>query len=166
MGLIQDFRHEAKHVWQNSVLLDKLDVSVKVRKQRYAMTVAYNANEKGYASGRTLYKSPKNVTIYVRPDVMKMPQKKRLAILRHEAIHLGYQRHDQWFRSVAKEVGAPEDEMQYENPGYHFQVKEGSHYKTVKTIQADYPEIASLRFHEFVQKERKKSNHRKYRLIY
>jgi hypothetical protein len=58
------------------------------------------------AMARTVIKG-REVTVLVHPTFLNLSKENQDGILKHEAIHLAYPRHDQGFRMMADAYGAP-----------------------------------------------------------
>lgn len=79
-------------------------------------------------------------------------------IMGHEALHVGYPRHDVNFRRLATRHGLPLTESWAEDPGWKVQRKEGARYKTLETFETEQ------QAREWALEERSR-NPGKYRLI-
>jgi hypothetical protein len=85
-----------------------------------------------WAVGGTLVRHPKKVTLFVAPEMLKRDEPYFRDILRHEAIHLGFPRHDRGFRELAQEKGIPFTDRMAHGSKFSVQTKQGTRYQTVK----------------------------------
>lgn len=137
----QDFHEEAAKVWKNYPH-PEVEVDIRKRTNESIPIMSIRAGHKSYKSkaiGRTLLKITKNkIILYVTDYALSLPDDKYRGLLRHEAIHIGYPRHDSQFKDVARIVNAPltEHEMDDVEPEIYiqFQPKRGARYKTYKTM--------------------------------
>ena len=58
-------------------------------------------------------------------------------IMFHEALHVGYPKHDKAFRDMAAQHKIPLTESWTEEPGWKVQRKDGSRYKTLRTFETE-----------------------------
>lgn len=101
-------------------------------------SLAYARNAVGMAVGRHLLRYPREATLRVRDELLVKPPSDIHKILLHEAIHLGYPRHDADFRRVAVEVGAVVSGAGLDTGGkIEVQKKVGARFKTQREFPID-----------------------------
>lgn len=134
--ILKEFKKVSKDIWKDSPMIDKIDINVKIRKQGYMMSLGYTANPiaRPRAIGSSLVRVPTKMSLYISEEAMKLPKPQFQQLLRHEAIHMGYPRHDVGFRNIAKKHNIPMTFSQSEGGEYMVQVKEGSRYSTVESF--------------------------------
>lgn len=129
------FISEARKIWGKPV--DNLSIKVRVGhninpKKDYAYASLESARAiKHYAIGKNLIATSKNLTLQLNPKTLDLPQDKLEGVLRHEALHIGYHRHDKNFRKIAEELKIP---VSFGHEGYvkiQEQQGKGKRYKTV-----------------------------------
>lgn len=106
------FIEEADSVWKNYTPTPE-DVSVRIvpddRRPGVTMSIrSGHRDRRRKAFHRTLQRrTPIPITLYVTEQALAYEEKDFRALLRHEAIHIGYPNHDSAFKRVAREVDAP-----------------------------------------------------------
>jgi predicted SprT family Zn-dependent metalloprotease len=131
-SILAQFKKESKAVFSNAEFIDKAIINVEVKKQDIFACLAYRGRPR--AIGGTLCQIPSEMTLRVSPEALRLPESQFRGILRHEAIHIGYPRHDRDFRELAAQCGAPlSGSMATTDGGYKVQMKKGSRYTTVRT---------------------------------
>jgi len=156
--ILKEFKKVSKDIWENSPMIDKIDIGVEIRKQKHMMSLGYSA--KPIASGSSLIRVPTKMNLYVSEEAMNLPEPQFRQLLRHESVHMGYPFHDVNFRHVAKKYNIPITFSQSEGGGYRVQIKEGSRYSTVKTL----PSMESAK--EFAHELLKTKKYGKIRIQY
>lgn len=165
--IIRQFKRVAKNVWENaSKNIDELDLGVKYRKGGCHMSLAYTPNTRPYAVGSSLIRMPVKATLIISDKARNLPKGQFEDLLRHEALHLGYRRHDEYFRRCADKLGIPMTVSMSEGGGYMVQAKEGSRFKTIKIFNTldEASFYARELAHKEMQKER--SERKKIRVSY
>jgi len=164
--LKRHFIRIAKNVWDNSPMIENLELEVKHRKGGCHMSLAYPANATPSAVGNSLLRMPRKVSLIISDKTKDLPKEKFDDLLRHEALHLGYPRHDMWFRRQADKLNIPITFNLSEGGGYQVQRKEGSRYKTVKSFPT--MQQAELYAKQLVAEEIKKprEDRKRIRMVY
>ena len=129
-----NFLSQAKVIWKSS-LIDKLSLDVVIRDQKYYMSLGYLPSQNPMAFDDTLVRMPSHATLYVSTKLMDKPTVFMMALLRHEAVHLGYPRHDEGFRKVCQLHNIPMTESNYEKGEFEVMRKEGSRYVLLKSFK-------------------------------
>lgn len=160
--ILKEFKEVSKDVWKDSPMIDKIDINVKIRKRKTMMSLGYSADPiaRPIAIGSRLVRIPLKMNLYISEAAMKLSKPQFHQLLRHEAIHMGYPRHDIGFRGVAKEYNIPMTVSQSEGGGYMVQVKKGSRYSTVKS----FPSLESAE--EFAHKLFESKKYERIRIRY
>jgi hypothetical protein len=157
--LEQRFRRRAKGIWKSS-LIDRIDIDVVIEKKPKPLAyITHLRDAHQWAVGLSLGQTPAKVTLHVAERFLGLSKKEQENILGHEALHLGYSRHDTGFRSACKVLGIAITEHMLRN-GYHAQKKEGGRYKTIKVFQTHEEAWA------FIKKEHKKHPEKRHRVRY
>jgi len=135
----QQFISEARKIWGDSV--KNLNINVRVGhninpKKDYAYASLESSRRiKHYAIGNNLITTSKNLTLQLNPKALDLPQDKFKGVLRHEALHIGYHRHDKNFRSIAERLNIP---VSFGHEGFvkvQEQRGKGKRYQTVTTAK-------------------------------
>lgn len=156
--ILKEFKKVSKDIWQDSPMIDKIDINVKIRKQKRMMSLGYSA--KPIAIGSSLVRVPLKMSLYISEEAMKLDKPHFHQLLMHESIHMGYPLHDIGFRSVARKYNIPMTVSQSEGGGYRVQVKKGSRYSTVKS----FPSLESAK--EFAHELLKSKKYGRIRVQY
>ncbi|PTD94496.1 hypothetical protein C9439_02175 [archaeon SCG-AAA382B04] len=137
------FKEEAEDIWDFEGLGEDLDVDVVVKKSSKKTKKKAPASlvkpSKGQAIGDTLVKTPKDLKLRVSPKVMKNYSGDKVKdLMKHEALHLGYNRHNEDFKKKADSEGAPISERHGERGyiGIQEQENKGERYETVDKIES------------------------------
>ncbi len=127
------FRREAKRVWGNEELLNKIALKIEFREQKSpVMVLAYSGRP--YTIGETLVRVPRKMTLILSSEI-ELTKKELKELLRHESIHIGYPRHDHNFRRVAKKDKTPLTVRHARSGLFTVQIKVGHRYQTVKELK-------------------------------
>jgi len=132
--ILKQFKNIAKDIWKTPTI-DNIKMDFECRKGGCLMSVRHNARAKAYAIGNTLVRTPSEMTLIISDEARNLPKKQFTQLLKHEALHLGYQRHDADFRRIANKLGIPITFSLLNDGGYNVQIKDGTRYKTVETFQ-------------------------------
>jgi hypothetical protein len=100
----QDFIEEALKVWKN-YHYPEIEVIIKERNTQEIPLMSIKAGHTDYSSkaiGLNLTRGSKKITLYVTDESLRLSEDKYRALLRHEALHIGYPRHDNNFKYYAK----------------------------------------------------------------
>lgn len=131
------FRREAEEIWGRESLetgtsspIDNMEIDVEIREQKNMMSIEFSAN--GRAIGNTLISVPRKTKLFVSGDAMKLSKEDFRNCLRHEAVHIGYPKHDKGFREIVEELDLPHTYMHLKEGTIKVQVKIGHRYKTIK----------------------------------
>ena len=157
------FREEANKVWQNleNHPISEIAVEFKDSESINDPLMSIRCGHRDYrakAIGRVLLRNIQAVTIIIYEKALEKSEEHFKALLRHEAIHIGYPRHDEDFRRVAKEVNAPLTEFEMEGGVTEYEVqmqsKKGGKYETV--FKSNSLEDAKTNFMRIVKELREK----------
>jgi len=133
----KQFITNAKKIWKNKPeFIEGIKVDVEIRDDiKHMAQLRHDARARQWASGDYIYRCPKAVTLDISKKALGIPEKQLDNIIGHEAIHLGYGRHDQNFRKLAAKhnIGVTYNEVR--NLGVKLQYKEGHRYKTHKVFK-------------------------------
>ena len=109
--ILEQFVREARKIWGNAV--DNLNIKVRIGdninpNKNYAnASLEHPSNITHQAIGSSLMRTSKNLTLQIHPRALNLPSDKFRGVLRHEALHIGYNRHDKDFRALAEKLGIP-----------------------------------------------------------
>jgi hypothetical protein len=116
-GIEQLFRQAAKEVWRNSDIIDQIEIKVVIGNFKAAMSVLYPKSARPMAMGDSLLQAPTYIELHIDNRAFDYTSDQFYSLLKHEAIHLGYQKHDRGFFDLADKVGAPRSELMAKGDG-------------------------------------------------
>lgn len=129
------FKDWAKLIWGNSVLIDRINLTVEVvDKLRGNVPAAISYRHRPQCIGSALIRVPKDITLKVTRSLLAMTDDKISKIIGHEAIHLGCPSHNRDFFALAKYHKLPVSLQDAEGGRVMLQIKIGSRYKTIETF--------------------------------
>jgi len=133
----KQFVGEAKKIWSNKPeFIEGIKVDVTIQeKQKVMAQLRHDARARQWASGDYILRCPKSVTLDISKKALGLPEKQFKNIMGHEAIHLGYGRHDNNFRRLADKHNIGVTYTQVKGEGVKLQYKEGSRFKTYKVFK-------------------------------
>ena len=115
------FEEEIKNVWENwdkAINFDNIIIEIR---EKHDALMSIRAGHKDYtskASGlflRRRFGFELPIKLYITPRAMELSEDKFRAYLRHEALHIGYPRHDLNFQYYVKKINAPLTEYEMEH---------------------------------------------------
>jgi hypothetical protein len=127
------FIREAKDVWDESSLIDQIELTVEIKDQKKLMSLLSSGKQR--AIGSSLIQVPKEFQLLISKEALNLPEEKFRDYLRHETIHLGYPRHDKGFRKLAKEKNIPLTILHGESGTFKVQEKRGRRYHTINEFE-------------------------------
>jgi hypothetical protein len=125
----QLFIAEAKKIWENTDVIDEIEFEVRIQKREHIMGLSYVRKAK--AIDNFLVRVPNKMTLRISPEALNLPRDEFVEFLRHEALHIGYQRHDYRFRELAKKHNIILSEVFLQEAGFKVQLKKGTRYETI-----------------------------------
>ena len=136
----QMFDEEIMNVWRNAKeAVDFESIRINIREQNILMSIRCGHRNRRYkAVGLSLLYKISDITLFISPRVLEFPENNIKALMRHEALHFGYPRHDKNFRYCAKKVNAPLSELDMNNSDREkiytvfYQLKKGARFIKIK----------------------------------
>jgi hypothetical protein len=89
------------------------------------------------AYGTVLAQRARYYQLVINPALLQRDEDFIRKIMIHEAVHIGYMKHDANFREIVHEHGGAVSESDASGEGIRVQKKEGSRFKTVKTFPSE-----------------------------
>lgn len=120
-------------VWgqkQYDQIKDRIVISDESPNGGVLASLSHNGSSSAY--GRVLRHIPSRMTLRISERLVLQDRATIEGILKHEAIHVGYAKHNEEFRDVAREVGAPLTESASLGVKPSVQVKDGTRFKVYK----------------------------------
>src|SRR3990167_1151968 len=128
------FRLATEQVWHNHQFVQPvLVLSDEPPAGDVLASLAYAG--KPMAIGNSILRRAERYILRVSDRLLAMDAEHVRRVMIHEAVHLGYPKHDANFRQLVREHGGTQSESALDNPGVHVQVKQGSRYTTIKTFE-------------------------------
>ena len=103
------FLEHAYKTWdkRSQKLLKQIDIDVSIQKCKGYMAVVRNIKSRPFASEDSLLRTPKNITLQICDNFKDVDLNIFKKLMGHETLHLGYPRHDKYFRYIARKKGIP-----------------------------------------------------------
>lgn len=117
------FRQEIRNVWKNTdqaINLNNIQIFIRENNDGAVMSIrAGHTDYRTKAIGRIMrykigFKKP--IILYISPRALQLSEQDFRALMRHEALHIGYPRHDKNFKYLVKEIHAPLTEYEQDHP--------------------------------------------------
>lgn len=109
----------------------------------------------------------RHYTVLVSPRLLERDVNYVTGIMLHEALHIGYPRHDADFRYMANKFGAPITESLADGGGIRLQEKIGARYvDTGEVFAIDDIYKARARLNQLEREDRLQGGRRRFRMIY
>lgn len=124
------FRHYAREIWGGTII-DQIEITVIYSEGAPLASLIYSGSVTTRAIGDMLVEAPRKVTLKISADASSLSDAAFANMLRHEALHLGYQHHDRNFIYVANKYGIPVSEHALRGGRVLLQVKQGARYVTI-----------------------------------
>ena len=151
------FKEAARKVWRNSDFVEQaVSLSHEEPKGDVLASLAYAGNVR--AIGDSLIVRSKHYTLRIADALLAKDETTIMKIMIHEAVHLGYPRHDADFRRLVREHGGAVSESATGDDSIKVQMKKGSRFETIKTFDDEHEAMKWA-------KEQMKINPGKYRMI-
>ena len=143
------FDEEIKNVWDNADKAINFDnIRIKLRENNALMSIqAGHLDRTSKAIGLSLRRKfgyDRPIILFVTSRSLELPEDKIRALLRHEALHIGYPRHDDNFRYYVKKINAPLTEYEMtssDKPKLYtvsYQPKKGARFIKLKDFNDIY----------------------------
>ena len=157
------FMAAARRIWGDSTI-DQLTFSVRVEaiKDDVLAALSYKpANHSRRATGSILRWAPpdKHFNLILNPRLFDKDDDVVEKIMIHEAVHIGYSRHDANFEQLVKEHGGALTENDALGLGFQVQIKEGARFKMLKRFDDQFEAVAWMR-------QQHRENPGRYRVVY
>jgi len=137
------FKQAVRKVWTNGdELIRRAEFQLGGQPDSKVLAaVMFPRNARIRAIDNTVVRFAPTYELRVSDRLLEKPKPYIEGIMVHEAIHVGYPRHDADFKKLARRHNAPLTETQAETPGYQVQRKEGSRFKTVRVFEDEQEAI-------------------------
>jgi len=140
-SIIDQFKKEARDIWDNPPDRDifnyygtQVDVKFHKRKRPF-MSLSYFDDKRPRAVGSQILRPREKYTLNISSEAQKISEDQFRQGLRHEALHLGYSRHDNiYLRDLARRHKIPMTvgDIHHGKRVYRVQGKIGSRFKDIK----------------------------------